>query len=241
MSEEISLRELNRTVRRYIIYVILTMSIGVGLSVAYMEYFVTPLYVSETELIVSQQDSEGVQISHSQIQMNIQLITTYQSIITGSAVLNQVSENLDGEYSVGQLRRAIEVSQPENSQLFYISARMESPEAAQAVVQEVTEAFETLVQRIYPNSQVNIVVLSPPSLNRSRVSPSLTVYIFVGLMLGLAVSVTVILFNELMDTRIRDESYFNKLGLTNLGNIHELSHREFVSPDFELEEGEQDV
>lgn len=231
MREEISLRELNRTIKRYLLYIVLAMAIGCGLSVAYMEWFVTPMYSSESEMIVSQQDDQGVQ--YSQIQMHIQLITTYRSIITGSAVLNQASENLDGEYSAGQLRQAIEVSQPENSQLFYVSATMESPEAARDVVNEVVAAFEEVTQRIYPNSQVQVVVLSPASLNRSRVSPSLKVYVFVGIILGLAVSVTAILVKELMDTRIRDESYFEKFNITSLGNIYELSNRELKDAEFE--------
>lgn len=245
MREEISLRELNRTIRRYLLYIVLAMIIGVGFSVGYMEIMVTPQYRSESELIVSQQTEQGEQ--YSQIQMNIQLITTYQSIITGSAVLNQASENLEGEYSVSTLRNAIEVSQPENSQLFYVSATMESPEAAQAVVAEVIAAFDTVIQRVYPNTQVNIAVLSPPALNKSKVSPSLTVYIFIGLILGLAVSVTYILFNELMDTRVRDDSYFEKLDLINVGNIYELSNREFKDASFEgaievgRKEGDSDV
>lgn len=230
MREEISLSELSRTIRRYVFLIVLMMALGLGASLAYMHYRVTPLYRSDSELIVSQVGEEGIQ--YNQIQMNIQLIKTYQSIITGSAVLNKASDKLDNAYSPQQLRSAIEVSQPENSQLFYVQATMESPEIAQQALEQVIESFQEVTEQIYPNSQVQIVVLAEPSLNKSKVSPSTLVYSSVGLILGLATSVTYILVKELLDTRIRDERFLEKLGLLNIGNIYELGSRDFKDPDF---------
>lgn len=226
MQEEISLKELYQIAKKHIFTLLSATIAGVLVSVLVMMFFVTPQYSSQAQLLVNQQQATETAIQYNEIQSNIQLINTYRDIITGHSVLSQVSENLGGNYTPGQLRDAISVTQPQNSQAFYITTTMETPEEAQAVVSEVVSTFESTVSEVYGAEKTSIFVLSPASFNPNKVSPSLVMYALIGAVIGLALSVVAILVIELMDTTIKDNDFLAQQGLINLGQIYELSAKE---------------
>ena len=226
MQEEISLKELYQIAKKHLFTLLSAVLVGVLVSVLVMMFFVTPKYSSQAQLLVNQQQATQAPIQYNEIQSNIQLINTYRDIITGHSVLSQVSENLGGNYQPGTLREAISVTQSQNSQAFYVTATMETPEEAQAVVSEVVSTFESTVSQVYGADNTSIFVLSPASFNPSRVSPSLIMFALIGAVIGLAISVVVILVIELMDTTIKDDDFLAQQGLINLGHVYELSAKE---------------
>lgn len=228
MQEEISLKELYQIAKKHIFTLLSATLAGVLVSVLFMMFFVTPQYSSQAQLLVNQQQGTetATAIQYNEIQSNIQLINTYRDIITGHSVLSQVSENLGGSYTPGELRGAISVTQPQNSQAFYITATMETAEEAQAVVSQVVSTFESTVREVYGEEKTSIFVLSPASFNPNKVSPSLVMYALIGAVIGLALSVVAILVIELMDTTIKDNDFLAQQGLINLGQIYELSAKE---------------
>lgn len=228
MQEEISLKELYQIAKKHIFTLLSATLAGVLVSVLFMMFFVTPQYSSQAQLLVNQQQGTetATAIQYNEIQSNIQLINTYRDIITGHSVLSQVAENLGGSYTPGELREAISVTQPQNSQAFYITATMETAEEAQAVVSQVVSTFESTVREVYGAEKTSIFVLSPASFNPNKVSPSLVMYALIGAVIGLALSVVAILVIELMDTTIKDNDFLAQQGLINLGQIYELSAKE---------------
>ena len=227
MQEEISFKELYQIIRKHFFTMIIAILIGTVISVSFMIFVVTPKYSSEAQLLVNQQgDATQGTIQNNEIQANIQLINTYSDILTGYSVLNQVNENLNNHYTVEILANSISVTQSQNSQAFNLTVVMETPEEAQMILNEVITVFETTIQEVYENNVTSIYVLSPASYNPRKVSPSLTIYILIGAVLGLMVSAIIVLIIELLDTTVKDEEFLTQQGIINLGRIYELSPKE---------------
>lgn len=225
MEEENRFLELWRLFRKYLGYILLVTIIGGALSAGFMLVFVPSEYRSEAQLLINQQTSQE-QIQTSDIQTNIQLINTYSDIILGQSVLEEVNNNMGGGYSIESLRNAIEVTQSPNSQAFYIRGTMETPRTAQELVNNVITAFESKVREIYEDEVSGIYVLSPASFNSKRISPSLVMYVGIGLAIGFIMAVGYIFLVEMLDTTVKDAEDLRRLGLTKLGETYELSNKE---------------
>ncbi|MFL2137086.1 YveK family protein [Ruoffia sp. FAM 24228] len=226
MQEELTFSRLYQLLKKYLFSIILTVILGAGTSLAGMYFFVTPLYSSDAQLLVNQRQTTDAPIQYNEIQSNIQLISTYSDIIKGHAVLDQVSQNLDGTYTIDELEESISVMQSPESQVFYLSAVNESPTQAQIIVNEVITVLDSTLSEIYNDAETSINVISPATWNGRSVSPNPLLFIAIGAAVGLLFSLTRIFIVELMDTTLRDDEFLAQLGFTNLGQIYELSNKE---------------
>lgn len=225
--EELSLKDLYQIVKKHFFTMVIATIIGVLASVLVMMFFVTPKYSSEAQLLVSQQqDGNQSPILTSEIQGNVLLINTYQDIIKGYSTLSKVNENLGTNYSIDVLENAINVSQSTNSQAFNIAVTMESAEEARSILNELINVFESTIQGVPAFNSASTLILSPASYNSNRVSPSLTLYVLLGAILGLMVSIVIVLIVELIDTTVKDEDFLTQMGIINLGRVYELSTKE---------------
>lgn len=226
MQEEISLREVFELLKKHLLKLVIAMFAGGLVTLAWMFVFVKPQYISETQLLVNQQQLSPQAMQYNEIQSNIQLINTYRDIITGQSVLEQVNKNMGGNYSTAKLKSAITISQSPNSQAFFIRVVMDTPEEAQQVVKELLKAFEHTLKEAYGKKETSIYVVSPPSFNPNKVSPSTSRYALIGAFVGLLIIGLVILLIEGMDNTVRTEEYVIQLGLVNLGSIQSFSEED---------------
>lgn len=223
MKKELSLKDFFVMFKRYLAIIIATTFAGALLGFGIMSYWTTPMYSSQTELLVNQRSDQQI-IQYSEVQTNIQLINTYRAMIMGNSVLSQVDQNLDGKYGVETLRNALSVDQPENSQTFYITSTMDSPESAQEVVEEVLKTFEDIISEVYGDTDISLFVLDHPTLDPNPDTPGVLLYVIGGTLLGLLISVVTILYIEIMDSTVKDDDFFAVQGLMNLGIIYENPH-----------------
>jgi len=240
MEEEISLKELYQIVKKHFFTILIAIVSGIIIAVLAMMFLVTPKYNSEAQILVNQQaNQQNIQVS--EIQSNIQMINTYRDIITGHSLLSGVNESLGSKYTIGELSEAISVEQGQNSQAFKITAVMETAEEAQIVLNELVKTFEARIGEIYGDAGASIFVLSPATYNPNRVSPRLIIFILIGAIIGLAISVLIILVIELMDTTVKEDDYLAQLGLINLGHVYELSTKELKQTRLSSEKGKSRV
>ncbi|MGX7108903.1 YveK family protein [Facklamia miroungae] len=226
--EEISLKDLWKLFTKHAFKIFTLMVSGIIISIGFMILFISPNYRSTAQLLVNQSEERMGQtpIQYSELQANSQLINTYRDIITGDSVLNKVSDDMNKAYSVPDLKKSITVEQSPNSQAFYVSVQLESPQAAQDVLYKVITVFEETVSDIYGGEETNIFILSPASYNPNRVSPSLPIYAIIGALMGLALAVLLILLLEISDTTVKEDEFMASLGINDLGHIYELSNKE---------------
>jgi len=240
MEEEISLKELYQIVKKHFLTILIAIVLGVIIAVLAMIFLVTPKYNSEAQLLVNQQPTQQ-NIQVSEIQTNIQMINTYRDIITGHSLLSSVNEKFGNRYTIGELSEAINVEQGQNSQAFKVTATFGTAEEAQIVLNELIAIFENTIDEIYGEVGARIFVLSPATYNPNRVSPKLIIFMLLGAIIGLAISVLIILIKELMDTTVKDDDFLIQLGIINLGHVYELSTKELKQTRLTSDQGKKRV
>ena len=226
MQEEISLLDLWKMFKKHSLLIILCSIIGAILAGAFMFAFVDSQYASESQLIVNQKKDGESNIQYSDLQTSINLVNTYRDIILSPAVLSPVLDTHGLDMTADGLKDNISVEQSQNSQSFNVRLKMEDPQLAQNVLISILDEFKNRLEDIYQEEISSVVVLSEPSYNASRVSPSLIRYLLIGGLLGLMLSVLLAVIKELSDTTVKDADFLVGLGLISLGEVSSLTKKE---------------
>lgn len=132
--------------------------------------------------------------------------------------------------STGELASAISVNTQQQSQVFSISAKADTPEKAKVEANAVARSFRDKIPGIM---SVNNVTIVAPATNGAQTFPNVRLFTLAGFVIGLVLSFAVILIREMADTTVRDDSFMtNTLGLTDLGQVAHFH----VSSSFKLED-----
>ena len=224
MEEEISLSELFAILKRHISKIITLGLAGLILAAAYTFFFVTPQYESTSKIVVNQTQNTGQAITNTDIQTNLNLINTYQSIIREPIVLEDVIEMTNSDLTVSQLSNKITVQTQNNSLVFAVTVSDESPYEAAELANATAQSFQTKIGDILEVESVTI--LSEATPNMKPVSPNVMLNLIIGLIIGLMIGVGLSFLLEFMDKRVKDTKIIEDLGWTNLGSVLEMSASE---------------
>lgn len=130
--------------------------------------------------------------------------------------------------SAAQLANSVSVATQQQSQVFSVSAKADTPEKAKAEANAVARSFRDQISNIMNINNVTIVALAT---NGVQSSPNVKMFTLVGFVIGLLLTIAVILIREMTNTTVRDETYLTQdLGLTNLGHVSHFH----VSSSFKL-------
>ncbi|MBA2915970.1 exopolysaccharide biosynthesis protein [Lactobacillus crispatus] len=126
----------------------------------------------------------------------------------------------DGKsYSVtaSQLAKSVSVATQQQSQVFAISARANTPEKAKAEANAVAKAFRDQIPNIM---NINNVTIVAPANNGTQSSPNVRLFTLAGFVIGLFLSFAVISIREMSDTTVKDDAFLtDTLGLVDLGQV----------------------
>lgn len=130
--------------------------------------------------------------------------------------------------SASQLASSISVATQQQSQVFSVSAKADTPEKAKAEANAVARSFRDQIPNIM---NINNVTIVAPATNGVQSSPNVKMFTLAGFVIGLVLTFAVILIREMTNTTVRDDSYLSQeLGLTNLGHVAHFH----VSSSFKL-------
>lgn len=235
MEETISLKEIFEVVKKRFL-LILAFVLGAAVIAAAVSYFVlTPTYEANSQFIVNQkQQDQAVQYSVNDIRSNVELIQTYNVIITNSTILDEVIEILNLDYSAGSLAKTIKVSSEQNSQIVNVTATDPSPFVAADIVNTTVEVFQDKIPEIMDGAD-NVKVLSPAKVgpSPSPVAPNPKLNIAIAIVLGGMIGVGLAFLLEYLDNTIKtDEDVDKHLGLPVLGTISTID-------DSDIREGQK--
>jgi len=227
MEETISLQELVKTLKKRLVLIITAIILAVTIAGVVSYLFLTPTYQASTQILVNQEKSEQQQFNSQAIQTDLQLINTYNVIITSPAILSKVIENLDLDTTPAGLKTKITVNSAQNSQVLDIS--VQDPEAYVAVdIANTTAAvFQEEIKKLMNVDNVNI--LSPAVLaeNPSPIKPDPVLNMAIAAVIGLMLGVGIAFLLEYLDTTVKTEQDVEELlGLPILGLISTISEKD---------------
>lgn len=224
MKEEVSLLEIFSILKKKFHLILIWSLLGLIVSSWYTFVLVTPTYRSTSKIVVNQTENTNQVLTNTDIQTNLNLINTYQSIIKEPIILQEVIEQTNSDLSVAELSDKITVQTEANSLVFGISVNDEDPYVAAELADSTASLFEQKIGDILEVKSITILSKASPNLN--PVSPSVPLNLITGVFLGILIGAVSALVMEMTNKTVKDDKFIETLGWTGLGSILEMSQDE---------------
>lgn len=235
MEEAISLQEVIKIIRKRWLLIISLVVISVGISVGISFYVLTPIYQAQTQILVNQKGGLSDVYAWQSIETDLRLINTYNVIITNTAILTPVIDELNLDVTSEELSKQISVSNESDSKVVNISVQDPDPSRAVEISNTISEVFKETVPELMKVDNITILSEAKLSDNPSPVKPNKILYIFITAVFGLMLGVSFAILLEILDTTIKTEKDIEDiLGLPIMGVIgliakEKVSKSSFIS------------
>lgn len=212
--EEIDLKELFEIFWHKKAQIILIILIFMVIGVIYSVGFVTPMYSSSTTLVLAGTSSNTEEqltntITTTDLTINSKLVATYSVLVKSDNILGQVISNLGINIDAGQLRKNVQVTSVEDTELIEITVSNENPEYAARIANEIASVFEErIAKEIYNINNVHIVDEATIETEPSNVNHVKDIVIFA--FIGVVVAVMYVLISNMLDTTVKTQEDIEK-------------------------------
>lgn len=224
MEEQISIGEIINIFRKKMGHILIFSFLGLLTAGVVTFFFVTPSYQSTSKIVVNQKQNTSENITNTDIQTNLNLINTYQSIIKEPIVLEEVIQQTGSSLTTGDLKNKITVQTEDNSLVFGITITDENPFVAADLANATASIFQQKIGDILEVTSVTILSTAAPSEN--PVSPNTMLNLVAGLLAGMVFGSVLAVVSEMSNKIVKDEKIIETLGWTNLGSVLEMSAAE---------------
>ncbi len=187
--------------------VILSAVIVGGAGFAWSSFAIAPKYSATIKLYVNNVSDKvnGGVVSSTQILAAQELVKTYKEILHSRPTYERIIEELDGRYTSSQMNQIITSGSVNDTEIMYITVTTGDPYEAATIANCIADVFPGRLSEVITNASVEVFEDATP--NTSRVSPSVTTYTALGIIIGAFLAVAVIVITTLLDKRLHDESY----------------------------------
>ncbi|MFS0673938.1 YveK family protein [Ornithinibacillus sp. 179-J 7C1 HS] len=224
MKDSLSIQDIIQTLKKRSVFII-GITIGLIIIAVVLSYYViAPTYQSSSQFMVIEQQNDNIQFSISQIETNLELINTYMEIINSPYILEQVIDELNLSITPEELRKELDVTSGENSQVVTVSAIGKSPESAALLTNTVVEQFQRTIPDIMRVENVLVLSEAKPSLSREPIAPRPMMNMMIAAFVGIATGIGLALFLELLDTKVKVERDIEELGIAVLGVVSNIKN-----------------
>lgn len=211
MEETISLQELFKTLKKRLVLICSTVVLAVTIAAIVSFFFLTPVYQATTQILVNQQQIDRNQFNTQDIQMNLQLINTYNEIIKSPVILSKVIENLDLETTPSALMGKITVNSAQNSQVVNVNVQDPQHFMAVDIANTTAEVFQEEIKQLMKVDNVSIISPAMHVENPSPVKPNPYLNIAIAAVVGLMLGVGLAFLLEYLDTTVKSEQDVEEL------------------------------
>ena len=212
--EEIDLKELFEMFWNKRAQIILIILIFIVVGIIYSVGFVTPMYSSSTTLVLVGTGSNNIDsnqtttstdgITTTDITINSKLVATYSELVKSKNILGQVISNLGINIDEEALRKNIQVTAVEDTELIEITVSNENPEYAAKIANETANVFkEKIAEEIYKINNVYIVDQATVSSQPSNINYAKNIVIFA--FIGAVVAAAYVLILNMLDTTVKTQ------------------------------------
>lgn len=212
--EEIDLKELFEMFWNKKAQIILLILIFMVIGIIYSVGFVTPMYSASTTLVLVGTESNSTDtnqtttttdgITTTDITINSKLVATYSELVKSKNILGQVISNLGIDINEDVLRKNIQVTAVEDTELIEITVSNENPEYAAKIANETAKVFkEKIAEEIYKINNVYIVDQATVPSQPSNINYAKNIVIFS--FIGAVVAVAYVLILNMLDTTVKTQ------------------------------------
>ncbi|MCA1048642.1 capsular biosynthesis protein [Priestia aryabhattai] len=205
MEETINLRELFQVLRKRIWLIVLIAIIAATISAVTSFFVLTPVYQTNTQILVNQAKSEQQLYNAGAVQTNVQLISTYNDIIKSPAILNKVIDQLNLDSSAKVLSGEIQVASSENSQVAQITVQDTNAKRATDIANATASVFQEEIPKIMNVDNVSVLSKADLAASKSPVKPQPMLNVIIALVIGLMIGIGVSFLLEYLDNTIKTE------------------------------------
>lgn len=216
--EELDLKELFEIFWNKKVQILLIILIFIVIGIIYTVGFTTPMYSSSTSLVLvgtsNSTDTTGTsgqtsEITTTDITINSKLVATYSELVKTKNILGQVISNLGIDVDEDELKKNIEVTAKEDTELIEITVENENPVYAAKIANETAKVFkEKIAGEIYKINNVYIVDEAEVESTPSNINHTKDVAIF-GIV-GLIIAVMYVLIANMLDTTVKTQEDIEK-------------------------------
>lgn len=193
--------------KAWIIILAALLAAGIGFGVS--AFVMKPTYSSTILLYVNNSSislgSTSLSISSSDITASQNLVKTYGEILDNRTTFERIIDKAEINYTTEELHDMIKSGSSNDTEIMYVTVTSNDPYEAAKIANVIAEVLPGRIAEIIENTSMEVVDSAVPNLQ--KVSPSITKYTAIGLILGVLASVAVISVVAMMDDRIHDEDY----------------------------------
>ena len=227
LEDMISLQELIRTIKKYFFLILSLVILAVGIAGLWSYYFSTPIYQATTQILVNQQKSKQNQFNSQDIQMNLQLIETYNVIISSPIILSKVIDKLELDTSPDLLAKKIKVNSAQNSQVVNISVQDPNLRSAVDIANSTVEVFQEEIRTLMNVDNVKILSPAVKVKNQIPIKPDPILYMAVAGVIGLLLGIGITFLMDYLDITVKTEQDVEMLTeLPIMGLVSHISDKE---------------
>lgn len=178
---------------------------------SYASFCITPKYSSSVMLYVNNSSLLGnttFSISSSELVAAQSLVETYSVILKSKTTLDQVIEKTGLNYTYQELYHMINTGSVNETEVLRVTVTNEDPYEAAEIANCIAEVLPVRISEIIEKSSMKVVDLGV--VNTQKVSPSITKYTEIGVLLGGLAAIIVLVVIAILDGTIHDEEYLLK-------------------------------
>lgn len=178
-----------------------------GFSVA--TFAIAPKYSSSILLYVNNNavsiGSTSFSISSSQITAAQSLVKTYVELLNNRTTMEKIIEKTGVPYTYKQLSGMITAAPSNDTEVMRVTVVSEDPYEAAEIANCIAEVLPLRVSEIIDGASMEVVDSAVPNLG--KISPNISRYTAVGMVLGVLLAVIVLTVIAILDDTIHDEEY----------------------------------
>lgn len=222
MNESISLRDLYEIIRKRLFIIILIICVTTAVSGAISYYLLPKVYEATSQILINEKKTSEISNQFNDIQTNIQLINTYNVILTSPSILNKVISRLDLSYSLEELQDQIIVTSENDSQVMNITVKNRDPKLTVKIANTLADVAKEQIPRIMNINNVSILSKIDTDKVLKPVQPKLIINLSIGFVVGTLFGIGMAFLLHYLDKTIKDEKELeNLLNLPFLGTIYD--------------------
>ena len=215
--EEIDLTELFDYFLKRALYIVIAAIVCLILGLTYTLFLKEPKYKSDVNVIIVNKELQATSLQ-SDLAANQKLAATYRELVESRRILNQVIDNLQLNYTIGELQDMISVENVNETEIIKITVSSADAKEAKKIANETAEIFQDEVKDIYNLENVSIVdnaVLAKAPYNINIVKESV-IYIALGMVLSCGVIFVIYYFDNTIKSIDQVEK---RLGVPVIGTV----------------------